>query len=52
MEELICNNCFWEGDEEELKTFVDLSDNDNDHEIHYFSGCPNCETDKYLMNKE
>jgi hypothetical protein len=45
-----CNNCYWEGSEDELKTFVDLSDNDISHDIQYFRGCPNCETDDCLMN--
>lgn len=45
-----CNNCFWEGNEEELQTFVDLSDNDISHDIGYIRGCPNCETDEYLMD--
>ena len=45
-----CNMCYWEGSEEELKTFVDLSDNDISHDVGYFSGCPNCETDDYLMD--
>jgi hypothetical protein len=50
--EVLCNNCLWEGTEEELETFVDLSDNDIDHDVQYFRGCPNCETDSYLMNIE
>ena len=47
---IICNNCLWEGNEEELKTFTDLSDNEVNHDINYSIGCPNCETDDYLQN--
>lgn len=45
-----CNNCYWEGDEEDLETMVDLSDNDIDHDIQYLRGCPECRTDEYLMD--
>lgn len=45
-----CNMCDWIGSEEELKTFTDLSDNNISHDISYFTGCPNCTTDNYLMN--
>lgn len=33
-----------------LKQFVDMSDNDTSHDIHYFWGCPNCGTDEYLTD--
>ena len=52
MNTVICNNCLWEGVEEELKTFVDLSDENIGHEIGYVRGCPICETDHYLMDIE
>ena len=42
----------WEGTEEELETFVDLSDSDVGHDIGYYPGCPNCQTDEYLMDLE
>ena len=50
--EVICNNCMWEGNENDLKLIVDLSDNDISHDINYMKGCPNCETDSYLMDAE
>lgn len=39
---LRCNQCYWIGTEEELKQLED--------EAGYFLGCPNCETDGYLMD--
>ena len=36
-----CNNCYWVGQEDDLKQLED--------EI---NGCPNCETDGYLMDIE
>ena len=42
-----CNNCYWEGEEEDLKDFVDL---ESKKEVLYFKGCPNCKTDEYLMD--
>ena len=50
--EVRCNNCEWEGYEEDLQIFTDLSDNNVSHDIHYFKGCPNCKTDDYLMDIE
>lgn len=47
---VFCNNCGFEGVEDELVTLTDLSDNDNDHDIHYFKGCPHCLTDDYLTD--
>ena len=47
-----CNMCGWEGTDDELKIFVDLSDNNVSHDIQYFKGCPFCETDEYLMDME
>ena len=52
MNTILCNNCLWEGVEEELETFVDLSDENIGHEIGYMRGCPICETDSYLMDIE
>lgn len=44
-----CNNCYTEfKDEEDLKTFTDLSKK----EVEYFKGCPECKTDEYLMDME
>lgn len=40
---VLCNMCGWEGVEEDLEQFEDLSG-----EI--FKGCPHCETDGYLMD--
>ena len=50
--EVRCNNCGWEGYENDLKLFTDLSDNNVSHDIQYFKGCPECETDAYLMDIE
>jgi hypothetical protein len=50
--EVKCNNCDWEGYEEDLQIFTDLSDNNVSHDIHYFKGCPDCKTDGYLMDIE
>ena len=44
-----CNNCYWEDCEDNLKTFVDMSEHIG-KEIYYYKGCPNCETDDYLMD--
>jgi len=46
-----CNNCMWEGVEDDLKTFTDLGDNLG-HNVEYFKGCPDCQTDSYLMDLE
>lgn len=43
-----CNNCGWEGEEEDLKDFTDLEGQHK--EILYFKGCPNCKTDSYLVD--
>lgn len=40
--EVTCNNCDWEGKENELIQGKD--------EEGYFNGCPNCETDSFLMD--
>lgn len=40
--EVTCNNCDWEGNESDLIQGKD--------EEGYFNGCPNCETDSYLMD--
>ena len=50
--EVRCNNCGWEGYENDLKLFTDLSDNNVSHDIQYFKGCPECKTDDYLMDIE
>lgn len=41
MNEVRCNMCMWEGDEEDL---VMSKDEDG-----LSKGCPNCQTDHYLM---
>lgn len=48
-DKIICNNCGFTGEEEDLKTIVDLSDNPISHDIQYITVCPCCETDEYLM---
>ena len=49
-DEIRCNNCLWEGSEDELKTFTDLSDDGISHDVNYIKGCPNCGVDDYLTN--
>ena len=44
-----CNNCNWEGVEEELQIFQEETDADS-IDRSFFKGCPNCETDDYLMD--
>ena len=44
-----CNNCYWQGIEDELRSYVDLSD-EVTKEIHYTAGCPECLTDEYLTD--
>ena len=39
-----CNNCWWTGEEEKLVRGHDINGG--------FDGCPNCETDTYLMDIE
>jgi len=34
----------------ELKQFTDLSGYNISHDIQYFWGCPNCQTDEYLTD--
>jgi len=56
-----CNNCMWQGEEEELASAVDLNDGtflllkeyphktlQDEHEP--INACPNCKTDEYLMD--
>ena len=45
-----CNNCMNEYTEDELQVFTDLGDGTK--EVNYFNGCPQCESDKYLMDLE
>lgn len=42
-----CNMCNWEGDEEELIIVEEIIDDDHRD---FYRGCPNCETDAYLMD--
>ena len=42
--EIKCNNCDWQGDENELKIIREQEE--------FFKGCPNCETDSYLSEIE
>jgi Pyruvate/2-oxoacid:ferredoxin oxidoreductase delta subunit len=44
-----CNNCNWEGVEEELQIFQEETDADS-IDRSFFKGCTNCETDDYLMD--
>jgi len=41
-----CNNCYWQGYEEDLPVFLDEKNKE------HFHGCPNCRTDEYIMNLE
>ena len=41
---IVCNMCGWKGNEEDLKYGEDKEG--------YFHGCPKCNTDHYLMDKE
>lgn len=45
-----CNWCGWEGDEDDLKVIVDLSDDGISHDVHYLNVCPECKQDDYLMD--
>jgi hypothetical protein len=47
--EVECNNCDWYGNENDLKVYNDLSDNDISHDIEYYKGCPNCSTTDYII---
>ena len=44
-----CNNCNWTGFEEDLVMYNETSKVDNTT-LEFFKGCPNCKTDKYLMD--
>ncbi len=44
MNEVTCNKCGWQGEEEDLVMFED--------EDGIGKGCPTCKTDCYLMDKE
>jgi len=44
-----CNNCDFEGYEEDLAIYNETSNVDNTT-LEYFKSCPNCKTDKYLQN--
>tara|TARA_R100000329_G_scaffold70736_1_gene61706 strand:- start:1688 stop:1912 length:225 start_codon:yes stop_codon:yes gene_type:complete len=44
MNEVTCNKCGWQGEEEDLVMFED--------EDGFGKGCPSCKTDCYLMDKE
>lgn len=46
-----CNNCYWVGDEGDLKMFSEASEV-LDYETCFFKGCPNCKTDDYLTDLE
>lgn len=43
-----CNNCMNEYFEEDLQVFTDLGNKTKD--ILYYTGCPKCKTDAYLMD--
>lgn len=47
---VMCTNCMWEGQEEDLLLVRDLSNTDID--IEYYNVCPSCGTDDYLKDIE
>lgn len=49
--EVKCNNCGWEGYENNLEIFEDDC-KEQRFDRPFFKGCPNCETDDYLMDIE
>jgi len=49
--EVKCNNCDWEGYEEDLSLLNESNPNDKeDKSLYFFKACPNCKTDDYLMD--
>lgn len=46
---IYCNNCNWNGFEEELLEYNETSKVDNTT-LEFVKGCPNCKTDEYLIN--
>jgi hypothetical protein len=49
--EVRCNNCDWEGYENDLEIFEDTFKEER-FDREFFKGCPNCKTDDYLMDIE
>lgn len=49
--EVKCNNCEWEGHENDLEIFEDDLKEQRFDKL-FFKGCPNCKTDDYLMDIE
>ena len=47
---VICNNCNWQGEEDELEVFEDTTEVIESIDRCFFKGCPNCETDDFLMD--
>ena len=47
MEKVRCNNCMWEGEEEELTVNTIFGENS---EIFYEDACPECRSGEYLMD--
>jgi hypothetical protein len=45
-----CNNCDWEGVDYELEVFEDTTEVIENIDRCFFKGCPNCETDAFLMD--
>ena len=49
--EVKCNNCDWEGYEEDLSLLNESNPNNKeDKSLYFFKACPNCYTDDYLMD--
>lgn len=49
MDEVRCNNCEWQGKEEDL-VLLQEEPQEGDVDIDFYTGCPNCKTDAYLAD--
>jgi len=49
--EVRCNNCDWEGYENDLEIIEDTFKEERFDRL-FLKGCPNCKTDDYLMDIE
>ena len=48
-----CNQCYWEGEEEDLKLVNESNTKDlEDDSLYWFKVCPNCGEEDYLMDIE
>jgi hypothetical protein len=45
-----CNNCNWEGVEDELDVFEDTTKVIESIDRCFFKGCPHCKKDDFLMD--